>query len=118
MNITVKILNERETHRTMENAIARTFDVRCAIVLTSFFTISNNSSRKKSTRFPSENLFQFNPSLFFCCSLSSSIWPASQYCVSMASFPFLQTITFGIELIAHVLKIEHAIEADANHDQV
>lgn len=44
--------------------------------------------------------------------------PASQYCVSMASFPFLQTITFGIELIAHVLKIEHAIEADANHDQV
>lgn len=65
MNITVKILNERETHRTMENAIARTFDVRCAIVLTSFFIISNNSSRKKSTRFPSENLFQFNPSLFF-----------------------------------------------------
>lgn len=29
----------------------------------------------------------------------------------------MQTITFGIELIAHVLKIEHAIEADTSHAQ-
>lgn len=118
MNITVKILNERERARHIEPWKMLFSYVRCAIVLTSFFTISNKSSSSREKTL--DSLPRIYTNLILHCSFfrSSTIWPASQYCVSMGSFPFLQTITTRIELIAHVSKIEHAIEAEANHDQV